>query len=59
MEEQVQALHEMIKTIFPDAVHVKIIVNSDGIEVYPRYDANKSYSMKTISGEWLKRREIK
>lgn len=56
IEDKIQKLHEQIKEIFPDAVSVEIFVNNDGIKVNPRYEANlKNYSMKNITGKWVKK----
>ena len=45
----------MIKEIYPEAVSVKILVNSEGIEVNPEYRTNiRGYTMKNICGEWIK-----
>lgn len=55
MEEKINKLHEMIKEIYPEAVSVKILVNSEGIEVNPEYRTNiRGYTMKNICGEWIK-----
>ena len=59
MESKINQLHEMIKELFPDADSVKICVNSQGIEVHPNYRTNISgYSMRTITGKWIVRKEV-
>ncbi|MDQ0174451.1 hypothetical protein [Bacillus chungangensis] len=56
MEKKVRTLHEMIKSNFPDAVAVRIFVNSEGIEVSPEYRTNADgYSMQKINGHWINR----
>ncbi len=57
IEAKIQKLHEQIKNIFPDAVSVEIFVNDNGITVRPDYRTNLTYSMKNISGEWVKKRQ--
>ena len=56
MEEKINYIHELIKELYPEAVAVRIFVNSQGIEVTPEYRTNvKDYSMQNINGEWIKR----
>jgi len=56
MEEKINEIHQMIKDAYPDAVSVKIFVNSDGIEVDPKFRTNlNNFSMKTITGKWVKK----
>ncbi len=56
MEEKINYVHELIKELYPEAVAVRIFVNSQGIEVTPEYKTNiKDYSMQNINGEWIKR----
>lgn len=56
MEEKINEIHESIKELYPEAVSVKVFVNSKGIEVTPNYRTNADgYSMKTITGKWIKR----
>ena len=56
MEEKINYVHELIKELYPEAVAVRIFVNSQGIEVTPEYRTNaKDYSMQNINGEWIKR----
>lgn len=57
-EEKIAELHERIKELFPDAVAVKVFVNSQGIEVKPEFRTNiDGYSMKTITGEWVQKEQ--
>lgn len=54
MEERIQELHRLILEMFPDAVAVRVLVNSQGIKVEPEFRANPDgYSMRTITGRWL------
>lgn len=54
MEEKVQVLHAVIKDMFPDAVLVNVVVNSEGIAVDANFRTNLSgMSMKTITGNWV------
>jgi len=56
MEEKINQLHQLIKDIFPDAVYVEVIVNSQEIQVNPKFKTNVSeFTMKTITGKWVKR----
>jgi len=57
MEAEIQKLHEQIRNIFPDAVKVEIIVDTDGIIVNPSYRTDLTYSMMNICGEWVKKRK--
>lgn len=53
-EDKIMEMHELIKELFPDAVSVKVFVNSQGIEVEPQFKTNISgYSMQTITGQWV------
>ena len=56
MEEKINQLHQLIKEIYPDAVFVEVIVNSNGIEVNTKFKTNISdFTMQNISGGWIKR----
>lgn len=56
MEEKINKVHELIKEICPDAVVVRIFVNSQGIDFNPEYKTNvKDFSMQTITGRWVKK----
>lgn len=55
MEEKINTIYELIKELYPDAVLVTVEVNSQGIEVNPRYKTNvKGFTMRTISDKWVK-----
>ncbi len=56
VEERIGTLHFIIKEMFPDAVSVNILVNGEGIDVTPNFKTNTiGYSMKTITGRWIKK----
>lgn len=56
MEEKIDKIHQLIKEVFPDAILVEVIVNTNGIEVKPRFRTNVSeYTMQTITGKWINR----
>lgn len=53
MNDLMSTIKHMMLEHFPDAVCVEIFVNSDGVEIKPKYKGELSeYSMKTISGNW-------
>lgn len=55
MENDLDNIHAYIKDLFPDAVAVRIFVNSEGIEVNPEYRTNTNgYSMRNINGKFVK-----
>lgn len=56
MEQKIQVLHALIKDMFPDAILVRVVVNSEGIAVDTEFRTNLSgFSMKTITGKWVEK----
>lgn len=54
LEARIDDIHQNIKGLFPDAVSVVILVNSQGIEVTTNYRANLvDCTMRTITGKWI------
>lgn len=51
-------IYNTIKELYGNCTAVEILVNSEGIEVktYER-PFTKNYSMRTLNGEWLEKKE--
>lgn len=56
MQEKIKKIHELIKETCPDAVAVRIFVNSRGMDFMPEYrESIKGYNMETINGKMIKK----
>lgn len=52
---RIDNLHELIKSMYPDAVSVKVFVNYSEIEISIGHrKKSEGVSMKNLSGEWIK-----
>lgn len=56
--EAINEIYDIVKELYGDCVAVEILVNSEGIEVKTcERPFTKNYTMQTINGEWLEKKE--
>lgn len=56
IEERISTVHFILKDMFPEAISIQVLVNSEGIGVSPNYKTNVSgFSIKNVSGNWIKK----